>query len=209
MQGIVIVGVEQRLDAIDAGKVALEVFAPRLPALEGERRVQRIRTGVDPVPERISARFRESLLLQLAVFHRYDAPAHVLEKLVDATEQSVGNDRVKALAVVVDYPPHIVDVFLPALQKRFVHVAFVQLGIADQGNHSAFFQAFRRVLEADVISLTTKSEGGAQADEPVEYRHRPYPWYVMGGLCRPAPSRSILAGLVPNKYCGMTGARAV
>jgi hypothetical protein len=62
-------------------------------------------------------------LQQAAVLQRDDIPVHVAEH------------GIKALAVVVDDPPHIPDVVLPAFEHRFEDVAFVELGVAHEGDH--------------------------------------------------------------------------
>ena len=48
-----------------------------------------------------------------------------------------GTTRIEALAVVVDDPPQIADVVLPAFQQRLVDVAFVEFGIAGDGDVAA------------------------------------------------------------------------
>ena len=52
-------------------------------------------------------------------------------------EQPVADDRVEALAVVVDHPPAVAEVVLPAFEQRLVDVALVELGVADQRDHAA------------------------------------------------------------------------
>ena len=65
-----------------------------------------------------------------AVLDGDDVPAHVAEQALDAAEQPVGHDGIEALAVVIDDPPEIADVVLPALQQRLVDVALVELRVA-------------------------------------------------------------------------------
>ena len=66
-------------------------------------------------------------------------------------EQRVGNDGIKALAVVVDHPPAIAKVVLPALQQAFEDVALVELGIAEQCDHAAFRPVLHPAMGADII----------------------------------------------------------
>ncbi len=80
------------------------------------------------------AKAASSLRPYLIVTH---VPAHVAEQALDAAEQPVRHDAVQALAVVVDDPPDVADVVLPALQQRLVDVALVQLGVAGDGDVAA------------------------------------------------------------------------
>src|SRR3954452_12858512 len=107
------------------------MLAPGGAAFISERGVKGIRARVDPVLERLATRLCKRSLQPLAVFQRDDTPAHALEYSIDAGEQPVRNDAVEALAVIVDHPPDIVQVVLPAFQQRLEDVALVQLGIAD------------------------------------------------------------------------------
>src|SRR5206468_4158983 len=85
---------------------------------------------LEPVLERIVAiqRGREPL----AVAKLDDPPAAASEDFVEPLEHAVGAGRVEALAVVVDDPPQVADVVLGALDDRFVDIALVELGVADQ-----------------------------------------------------------------------------
>ena len=47
------------------------------------------------------------------------------------------DEGVEALAVVVDDPPDVADVVLPAFEQRLEDVAFVELGIAERAQSSA------------------------------------------------------------------------
>src|SRR5690242_20869611 len=76
-------------------------------------------------------------LQAFAVLDLDDTPAAAAENLVEALEHAVRAGRVEALAVVVDDPPQVADVVLVALDQGFVDVAFVELGIADQGDEAA------------------------------------------------------------------------
>ena len=71
------------------------------------------------------------------VFQADDAPAHHLEHRIDAAEQPVGDDLIEALTIVVDHPPQIADIVLPAFEQRLEDVAFVEFGVARQRDHPA------------------------------------------------------------------------
>ena len=73
----------------------------------------------------------------LAVAQLDHAPAAASEDLVEPLEHAVGAGRVEALAVVVDDPPQVADVVLGALDDRFVDIALVELGVADQRDEAA------------------------------------------------------------------------
>ena len=127
-------------DAADAGilvEVARQRLAPGRAALVDQRRVERVGAVVDPLPQMLAAGLGEGRFQQLAVLQGDDAPADQLEHLVDAAEQPVGDHAVEALAVVVDDPPEIADVVLPAFEQRLEDVALVELGVADQRDHPA------------------------------------------------------------------------
>ena len=66
-----------------------------------------------------------------------DLPAHRAEQAVDPQEEPVLDHAVEALPVVVDDPPDIADVVLPAFEQGLEDVAFVELGVAGQGDHPA------------------------------------------------------------------------
>ncbi len=129
--------VEQGADPGIAPEIALQMRPPGGAALEAQGGVEIVRAGVDPFPQRLAARLRERLLQLLAVLDGDHAPADRREELLDLGEQQLGHDPVEALAVVVDDPPEIADVVLPALEQGLVDVALVELGVADNGHHPA------------------------------------------------------------------------
>ena len=115
-----------------------QALAPGRAALEHQRRVELVRTAVDPLPQSVAARLAERGLLQRAVFQDHHVPAEILEQLLVALPQALAHHRVEALAVVVDDPPAIAQALLPAFQDCLEDVALVELGVADQCNHAAF-----------------------------------------------------------------------
>jgi hypothetical protein len=129
-------------DQLADGTIVAEVFEETLPpgaaALEDQRRVILVWTGIDPVSQRLAARLRKGLLKQRTVFQDDDVPAHRAEYLAETFIEPLLYDRIKALAVVVDHPPGVPELVLPAFEQRLEDVAFVELGVADQGDHPPF-----------------------------------------------------------------------
>ena len=93
----------------------------------------------------------ERRLQPLAVAQLDHAPAAAFENLVEALEHAVGADRVEALAVIVDDPPQVADVVLGALDDRFVDIAFVELGIADQRDEAAAVLVVHPAVGGEII----------------------------------------------------------
>ncbi len=112
-----------------------EVLAERRAALEAQRRIHRVRAGIDPFPQGLAAGLGEGLLHQPAVFHDHHVPAEITEHGFEFLPQPLAHHRIEALAVIVDHPPGIAQAVLPALQQRLEDIALVHLGVADQGDH--------------------------------------------------------------------------
>ncbi len=152
LQRLIVVVVEDGADPGIAVEVAVEMLAPALAALVNQRRIERIRAGVDPFAQMMAVGAGKGRFQKPPIFQGDDAPAHHLEHRVDAPEQAIGNHRVEALAVVVDHPPEVADIVLPALEQGLEDVAFVELGVAGQRNHAAWRILGRhQVLEAKII----------------------------------------------------------
>ena len=128
--------VEDRPHPGDLPDVLAEALAPRRPALEHHRRVESVRAVVDPLSERVAPALTEHPLQLLAVLEGLDPPAHVPEQVVEPAVQPVGDHRVEALPVVVDNPPQVPDLVLPALQQRLEDVPLVELRVAGKGDHA-------------------------------------------------------------------------
>ncbi len=90
----VVMAVEDRADARIAVEVALKMLAPALAALVDERRIERVRTGVDPLAQMMPVGAGEGRLQEPPVFQGDDAPAHHLEHRVDAAKEPVRDHRV-------------------------------------------------------------------------------------------------------------------
>ena len=136
VQGRVVVLVEQRGDPCGRAQIALQPNPPAGAAAEDQCRVERVGAVVDPVPQGLAAGSLEDGLEAAAVLQRDDVPVHRPEDAVDALKQPILDHAVQALAVVIDDPPDIADVVLPALQQGFEDVALVELGIARQARSS-------------------------------------------------------------------------
>ncbi len=139
-------------------------LAPRLAAEIGERRIIRVARPVDPVAQRLAARFEERGFEQFAVLQRLDPPAAARENLVEALEHAVGAGRVEALAVVVDDPPQVAHVVLGAFDQRLVDVALVELGIADQSDEAAAVLIVHPAVGGQIIL----DEAGEERDRHAE-----------------------------------------
>ena len=97
----------------------------------------------------------------MAILERHDVPAHRPEGALDPEKEPVLDDAVEALAIVVDDPPDIPDVVLPAFQEGLENVALVELGIAGQGDHPAAGPSpGRSCFEPDIVL----DQGGEQGD---------------------------------------------
>ena len=106
-----------------------------------------------------------------AVFDGDDVPAHVAEQALDAAEEAVGDDGIEGLAVVVDDPPDVANVVFPALEQGFVDVAFVEFGVAGDGDVAAGGRSSRpRPWRRDVVRIRAEKVVMAtpRPTEPVE-----------------------------------------
>ena len=137
VQAVVIVLVEQRGDPPGRAQVAQKPGPPAGAAAVDQGRIQRVGAVVDPVPQRLAAGPRERLPEPLAVLQGHDVPAHRAEGAVDPLEEPVLDHAVEALAVVVDDPPDVADVVLPAFEEGLEDIPLVELGVADQRDHPA------------------------------------------------------------------------
>jgi hypothetical protein len=111
-------------------EVVEQALAPGGPALEGERRVELVWAGLDPLLQALAAGLGESGLLQLAVAQHHHIPAEVAEDRLEAGIEALADHRIEALAVVVDDPPGVAKPVLPAFQQGLEDVALVHLGVA-------------------------------------------------------------------------------
>ena len=143
----------------------VEPLAPGRAALEGERAVKLVGAVVDPLTQRLAAGLCEGGLLAAAVLQDHHLPADRLEEVLDLLEQPVGDHTVQALAVIVDDPPEVADIVLPALQQRLEDVALVELGIAHDRDHAAGRALLgRQLVEAHVVLDHRGEERHADAE---------------------------------------------
>ena len=186
-RGIVVI-VEDRADAGIAVEVALQMLAPALAALVDQRRIERVRAGVDPLAQMMAVGPGEGGLQQPPVFQGDDAPAHHLEQRVDAAEQPVGDHGVEALAVVVDDPPEIADIVLPAFEQRLEDVAFVEFGVAGERDHPARRLVGRNQLlsAADNPAPSSRTRSCRRRGRPSRSRNRRCrrPWSATDRIAR-------------------------
>src|SRR6476659_4785478 len=106
----------------------------------------------------------ERCLELLAVADLNHAPTAALEDLVKPLKHPVGAGRIEALAVVVDDPPQVADVVLRTLDDRFVDIAFVQFGVADQRDEAAAVL----IVEPSVGGQIILDEAGEERDRNPE-----------------------------------------
>ena len=105
------------------GNVALiadiveQPLAPGGPALEGQSRIELVRTIVDPFAQALAARLGESRFQQVAIFQDDDVPAEIAEDRLEPLPQALAHHRIEALAIVVDDPPAIAQSMLPAFEQ--------------------------------------------------------------------------------------------
>ena len=159
-----------REEGRDLGAVAdlrLEAGAPGRAALPGERRVERVRAVLDPRLEPLAPRLREGRALRPAVPEAHHAPAEGAEHGLDPLPQPLPHHPVERLAVVVDHPPAVAQVVLPALLQRLVDVALVELGVADERDHAPLGPVRAQVVLGVQVVLHQRAEhrrGHPEAD---------------------------------------------
>ncbi len=156
--------VQERRHRALIAKIVHEPFAPGRATLKGQSRVKCVGAGIDPVTQGRAARFRKGRALQDAVFEADHPPAKGGKDRLDPMPEPFAHHAVQALAVVVDHPPDISQIVLPAFLQRLVDVALVEFRVSDQGDHPAFLAV--PVMAAQVILRHGREdrEGRAQAD---------------------------------------------
>ncbi|EGY01413.1 hypothetical protein AZA_88680 [Nitrospirillum viridazoti Y2] len=157
-QSRVVMGVKDVTDAARVAQIVGQRLAPGGPALEGQRGIQLVGAGVDPLAQGVAALLRERGLQLLAVLQDLHVPVQGAEHALDGHPKPVRHHAVQALAVVVDDPPGVAQVVLPSLQHGFEDVALVHLGVAHQGHHAAL-RLVRQAFQAHIV-LHQGGEGG-------------------------------------------------
>jgi hypothetical protein len=142
---------DQPADVALVADLVVEPLAPGGAAGEHQRRVELVRTLVDPLPQPLAAGLLEGGLLQRAVFDDHHVPAEIPEQLLVALPQSFAHDGVETLPVVVDDPPAIAQTLLPAFEQRFEDVALVEFSVADQRDHAPFGPAQTPGMRAHIV----------------------------------------------------------
>ncbi len=126
-------------------------LAPGSTTLEGQRGIELVGAGVDPVAQLVAAGLGEGFFEQRAVFQRHDIPAEGAKQRLEPGIEPLADDGVEALAVVIDDPPGIANTLFPALQQCLEDVALIHLGIADEGDHAPFPAILRPAMRLHVI----------------------------------------------------------
>src|SRR5690606_22412871 len=107
---------DQTRDVALVANVVEQTLAPGSTALEGQRRIELVRAGVDPLAQLLASELGKGRLLQLAVLENDDVPTEIAEDRLEARPQALAHHRIEALAVVVNHPPRVTQAVLPALQ---------------------------------------------------------------------------------------------
>ena len=167
-QFIVAIARDQLQGFMRAGQISQKLTPPGAGALEDKRRIERVGTGIYPCPQPLAARLGEQPFQGFAIFEGDDLPAHGLEQAGELVEQTIGHHRVEALPVIVDNPPAIADAVLPAFQQAFIDIAFIELRVANDGDHASFRPIAAKSLGADIIlhQAGEGRHGGAQTHRP-------------------------------------------
>ncbi len=151
MKLVVRARLDQPRDRALVADLVVEALAPGGAALEHQRGIELVGTAVDPLPQALAAGLAKRFIEQRAVFEDHDVPAEGREQPLVARPQPLADDGVETLAVVIDDPPAIADVLLPAFQDRLEDVAFVELSVADQCDHAPFGCVQAPAVGADIV----------------------------------------------------------
>ena len=65
------------------------------------------------------------------------APAERLEDVFHLFPKTFVHDAVEALAVIIDDPPRIAQVVLPAFLQALIDIALIKLGVTHERDHAA------------------------------------------------------------------------
>src|SRR6185437_5654155 len=137
----------------EGGGLAAELSLNSHPPLGATLVVKRRQLGVgellEPGLQRLIA--IERGLQLLAVAQLDDAPAAAPEDFVEALEHAVRAGRVEALAIVIDDPPEVADIVLGSLNDRFIDIALVELGIADQSDEAAAVLLVQPAVGGEIV----------------------------------------------------------
>ena len=150
---------DQGADLALIAQIIQQMLPPDRAALIGQRSIKLVRAGVDPIAQRVAARFGKGGALQGAVFDADHLPTEGLKYFFNTLEQTLAHDAVQRLAVIVDDPPSVAQIVFPAFLQTFVDIALVQFGIANQRHHAAQGQALPPSFRRDVV-LHDRGEGG-------------------------------------------------
>ena len=176
MQGVVGVLVEQVGNARHLAEVPREPVPPCLAASIGERRVGRIRTGVDPFTQLAATGLGEHRFQKLAVLEHDNLPFDRAEQVLEALREAVDHHGIETLAVVVDDPPDVSDIVFPRLEQCLEHVPFVELRVSGQRNHPPRRTAVRQSSQAEIVLHECREgrHGNAKTNRPSRKIHVGY-----------------------------------
>src|SRR5262249_44206645 len=137
-QLVVAAALDKRADRTLIADLVVKPLAPRRSALKHQGRIKLVRTVIDPAAQNVAARFGKCRLLQRAVFEQNHVPAEIAKQILITLPQSLADDSVETLPVIIDDPPAIAQTLLPAFEHGFKDVALIEFGIAEESNHAAF-----------------------------------------------------------------------
>ena len=163
MQRCVIMRSQQCRNAGHSAKVLLQMFAPAGTALVHQRGVERVGAVVNPLAQRRAALLLKRCLQLLAVLQHSYLPARAAKNIIHPAKQAVRHHGIQTLAVVINHPPQVAHIVLPALQHRLKHIALVKLSVAQQRHHAAGRRASRHQLLKPQVVLRQRCKCG-QAD---------------------------------------------
>ena len=153
LERIIAIIIDQRAHALSPTDIAQQPFPPRCTTFEGERAVELVGAIVNPFAQRVATGALESRLLQFAVFQNDNLPADRQEEIFDLLKQLVRNNAVKALAIIVDHPPQVSHIMLPAFKQGLVDITFIKFGIAHNGYHARRLFLFRyHFVKLDIVA---------------------------------------------------------
>src|SRR5262249_10165366 len=135
---VVAAALDKRGDRTLIADLVIKPLAPCRSALKHQGRIKLVRTVIDPAAQNVAVRLGKCRLLQRAVFEQNHVPTEIAKQILITFPQSLADDSVETLPVVIDDPPAIAQALLPPLEHGFEDVALIEFGIAEERNHAAF-----------------------------------------------------------------------
>ena len=115
-QFVIAAAIDQRRHVALIADLVLQALAECRAALETQRRVHLVRTGIDPAPQGLATGLGKRRLHQATVFHDHHVPPEIAEHGFELLPETFAHHGIEALAVVVDDPPGVAQAVLPAFE---------------------------------------------------------------------------------------------